>query len=51
MGPGVVVRPDQVSLGVLVAAVPRDVIDVAVAARGSPASGRTASCPRMWWRT
>jgi hypothetical protein len=29
-----VVRPDQVSLGVLVAAVPRDVIDVAVAACG-----------------
>jgi Insertion element 4 transposase N-terminal len=34
MGSGVVVRPDQVSLGVLVAAVPRDVIDVAVAACG-----------------
>jgi hypothetical protein len=35
MGSGVVVRPDQVSLGVLVAAVPRDVIDVAVAACGA----------------
>src|SRR5260370_41748914 len=34
MGSDVVVRPDQVSLGVLVAAVPRDVIDVAVAACG-----------------
>src|ERR1035441_5157991 len=34
MNSGVVVRPDQVSLGVLVAAVPRDVIDVAVAACG-----------------
>ena len=34
MGSGVVVRPDQVSLGVLVAAVPRDVIDVAAAACG-----------------
>jgi hypothetical protein len=34
MGSGVVVRPDQVSLGVLVAAVPRDVIDVAVAVCG-----------------
>jgi hypothetical protein len=31
---GVVVRPDQVSLGVLVAAVPRDVVDAAVAACG-----------------
>ena len=34
MSSGVVVRPDQASLGVLVAAVPRDVIDVAVAACG-----------------
>jgi Insertion element 4 transposase N-terminal len=34
MNSGVVVRPDQVSLGVLVAAVPRDVIDVAVGACG-----------------
>src|ERR1017187_7653259 len=34
MSSGVVVRPDQVSLGVLVAAVPRDVIDVAIAACG-----------------
>ncbi|MGH3875326.1 MAG: transposase domain-containing protein, partial [Pseudonocardiaceae bacterium] len=31
---GVVVRPDQVSLGVLVAAVPRDAVDAAVAACG-----------------
>lgn len=31
---GVVARPDQVSLGVLVAAVPRDAVDAAVAARG-----------------
>jgi len=34
MGEGVVVRPDQVSLGVLVAAVPRDAVDAAVAACG-----------------
>ena len=34
MGSGVVVRPDQVTLGVLVDAVPRDVIDEAVAACG-----------------
>lgn len=32
---GVVVRPDQVSPGVLVAAVPRDAVDAAVAARGA----------------
>jgi len=32
MGDGVVVRPDQVSLGVLVSAVPRDAVDAAVAA-------------------
>jgi hypothetical protein len=31
---GVVVRPDQVSLGVLVAAVPRDAVDAVVAAGG-----------------
>ena len=30
MGDGAVVRPDQVSLGVLVSSVPRDVIDAAV---------------------
>jgi len=30
MGEGVVVRPDQVLLGVLVAAVPRDAVDGAV---------------------
>jgi hypothetical protein len=34
MGEGVVVRPDQVSLGVLVAAVPRDAVDEAVAVCG-----------------
>lgn len=34
MGEGVVVRPDQVSLGVLVSAVPRDAIDAAVVACG-----------------
>ena len=34
MGEGVVVRPDQVSLGVLVNAVPRDAVDDAVAACG-----------------
>jgi hypothetical protein len=32
---GVVVRPDQVSLGVLVAAVPRDLVDEAVAVCGA----------------
>jgi hypothetical protein len=30
VGEGVVVRPDQVSLGVLVNAVPRDLVDKAV---------------------
>ena len=30
----VTVTPDQVSIGVLVSSIPRDVIDVAVAARG-----------------
>ncbi|MBV9160410.1 MAG: IS4 family transposase [Pseudonocardiales bacterium] len=34
MGDGVVVRPDQVSLGVLVAAVPREAVDAVVAACG-----------------
>ena len=34
MGEGVVVRPDQVSLGVLVNAVPRDAVDDAVIACG-----------------
>ena len=34
MGEGVVVRPDHVSLGVLVAAVPRDAVDEAVAVCG-----------------
>lgn len=32
MSSGVVVTPDQVSIGVLVSSIPRDVIDVAVAA-------------------
>ncbi|MEC3982848.1 IS4 family transposase [Amycolatopsis sp. H20-H5] len=34
MGEGVMVRPDQVSLGMLVAAVPRDAVDEAVAVCG-----------------
>jgi hypothetical protein len=34
MGEGVVVRPDQVSLGVLVSAVSRDAVDGAVAVCG-----------------
>lgn len=34
MGDGVVVRPDQVSLGVLVSSVPRDAVDEAVAVCG-----------------
>ena len=34
MASGVTVTPDQVSIGVLVSSIPRDVIDVAVAARG-----------------
>jgi hypothetical protein len=34
VGEGVVVRPDQVSLGVLVSAVPRELVDEAVAACG-----------------
>ena len=34
MDQGVVVRPDQVSVGVLVTAVPRDAVDAAVAACG-----------------
>jgi Insertion element 4 transposase N-terminal len=34
MGEGVVVRPDQVSLGVLINAVPRDAVDEAVAVCG-----------------
>jgi hypothetical protein len=34
MGEGVEVRPDQVSLGVLVSAVPRDAVDEAVAVCG-----------------
>ncbi len=34
MASDVTVTPDQVSIGVLVSSVPRDVIDAAVAARG-----------------
>src|SRR5258707_8435021 len=34
MASDVTVTPDQVSIGVLVSSIPRDVIDVAVAARG-----------------
>jgi hypothetical protein len=46
MGEGVVVRPDQVSLGVLVSAVPRDAVDEAVAVCGVRENVRTPSCPR-----
>ena len=41
-----VVRPDQVSLGVLVNAVPRDLVDEAVAVCGVRSAARMASCPR-----
>jgi hypothetical protein len=47
MGEGVVVRPDQVTLGVLVNAVSREAVDEAVAVCGSVRNVRTASCPRM----
>jgi hypothetical protein len=43
MGEGVVVRPDQVSLGVLVSAVPRDAVDAAVARFGVGARGTTVA--------
>jgi hypothetical protein len=43
---GVVVRPDQVSLGVVVSAVPRDAIDAAVAACGVGTSVRVGSSRR-----
>jgi len=46
-----VVRPDQVSLGVLVAAVPRDAVDAAVAQCGVREMRLGGSCRRMWWRT
>lgn len=42
----VVVRPDQVSLGVLISAVSREVVDVAVAVCGFGRNARMASCPR-----
>jgi len=45
MGEGVVVRPDQVSLGVLVAAVPRDAVDGAVAALGVGAKRSDGKLP------
>src|SRR5512135_124661 len=44
MGAAVVVRPDEVSLGVLVSAVPRDAVDAAVSLRGAgEALGRQAA--------
>jgi hypothetical protein len=43
---GVVVRPDQVSLGVLVNAVPGDLVDEAVAVCGVREKTAMASCPR-----
>ena len=45
MGEGVVVRPDQVSLGVLVSAVPRDAVDVAVARYGVGAKRSDGKLP------
>jgi len=45
MGEGVVVRPDQVSLGVLVSAVPRDAVDGAVAGRGVGAKRSDGKLP------
>lgn len=45
MDEGVVVRPDQVSLGVLVAAVPRDAVDGAVAACGVGAKRSDGKLP------
>jgi hypothetical protein len=46
----VTVTPDQVSIGVLVASIPRDVIDTAVAAHGVQAKRSGGSCRRTWWR-
>src|SRR5512135_995842 len=44
MGAAVVVRPDEVLLGVLVSAVPRDAVDAAVSLRGAgEALGRQAA--------
>lgn len=45
MGEGVVVRPDQVSLGVLVTAVPRDAVDAAVARYGVGAKRSDGKLP------
>ena len=45
MSSGVVVSPDQVSVGVLVTAVPRDVVDVAVAAHGAGAKRSGGTLP------
>jgi hypothetical protein len=45
MGEGVVVRPDQVSLGVLVSAVPRDAVDAAVAMFGVGAKRSDGKLP------
>jgi hypothetical protein len=45
MGSGVVVSPDQVSVGVLVSSVPRDVVDVAVAAHGAGAKRSGGTLP------
>ncbi len=45
MGEGVVVGPDQVSVGVLVAAVPRDAVDGAVAASGVGAKRSDGKLP------
>ena len=45
MSSGVVVTPDQVSVGVLVSSIPRDVIDVAVAARGVGAKRSDGKLP------
>jgi hypothetical protein len=45
MGEGVVVRPDQVSWGVLVTAVPRDAVDAAVAGHGVGAKRSDGKLP------
>jgi hypothetical protein len=45
VGEGVVVRPDQVSLGVLVSAVPRDAVDEAVAVCGVRERRRDGKLP------
>jgi transposase IS4-like protein len=45
MASGVTVTPDQVSVGVLVSSIPRDVIDVAVAAHRVGAKRSDARLP------